>query len=170
LPDYAYDVTKLLLNHNEKIVHKFPYNLQSGVLPLAMDLPAELSLSSLPASLRRSFYGESKTWSDLIECMIDESPDSSYKVRFQVMDRLNMPTGEDGSQSHIVLDVRDSTARLPIIVACNDVPKYTHDLMDNKVFESTILCHEIDGTKFFKLVNKLQLCDTEFQVEGIIDM
>lgn len=42
LPDNAYEIAKMLLNHSKRITQGFPFNPQSGVLPFDMKLPKEL--------------------------------------------------------------------------------------------------------------------------------
>ena len=183
LPDRAYDVVKLLEHHNQRITQGFPYNPRSGLLPLKRKLPEELlsdqyTLTSLPQCLRQPNYHKNKTWYDLIECMVDESSDRIYPVRFQIMNSSCLPIKEESLEKHVVLDVRDKTARCAVIVPfdktvnitdqCmitsgkgNDIDDEALKAMKNKVYESTVSCREINGTKYFLLVNKLKEYSTQ---------
>ncbi len=167
LPDNAYEIAKMLLNHSKRITQGFPFNPQSGVLPLDMKLPKELesdqyTFAELPPLLQRQSHSE--TWCDLMMCMTDEACNKSYKVRFQIMDSMSVPEIERSANQHVILDIRDRTARLAVIVPYEKDSTILrnllyHDIDQNlkqHVFESTIHCNEIDGTKFFTLADKLR--------------
>ena len=107
IPDHAYDVVTLLEHHNQRITQGFPCNPRSGLLPLRRKLPEELlseqyTFTSLPQCLRQSNNERNKTWNDLIECMIDESSDKVYPVRFQIMNSICLPIEEGSSKKYAV--------------------------------------------------------------------
>jgi hypothetical protein len=177
LPNHAYDVVTLIKNHNQRIIHEYPFNPQSGLLPLDTKLPNELmsnkkySFVSLPQCLRRQFgieNNELKKSVDLIECMTDEiSKEKVYTVRFQVVDCIFIQTQDESLRKHLVLEVRDKTGQIALIVPFN-TSTYTKGstttneeemvclALKDHVFESTIKCTEMNQTKFFLLVGDLK--------------
>ncbi len=185
IPDQSLDVMKLLHNHNEKVQNGYPLNPQCGILPLLHHqispniLSEENSLMSLPPSLLRRDEAITKMWYDLIDCIMmsnnEEDENVSYPVRFQIMQRLFIPitgggygstTNSRSSDNHIIVDVRDKTARFAILVPYEKVTEYTNTILTNdrtfhslkqQTFHTTIQCREIDDTRFFVMNAKLKI-------------
>ena len=171
IPDKCFDVVKLLRDHNTRVKNGFPFNPQSGMLPLDHQisekiLSEEYSVSSLPISLQRCDSGIVNNWYDLFSCIRDETEKGVYPVRFQIMDMMFIPIHEGSSDKHIILDVRDMTFQVPIIVPFDKVSEYTNTLLTNeKVFNSVkhqafstrIHCYLKNNTKFFVMGDKLKI-------------
>ena len=87
------------------------------------------------------------------------------------MDILFVSTREESNcvDKHIILDVRDVTAQIAIIIPFDKVLEYSNTLLTNdrvlnsvmnshQAFYSRIQCVEKDGTNFFVMVDKLRVC------------
>ncbi len=176
IPDQSFDVIKLLRDHSIKMKNGYPVNPRSGVLPLQHNISPKIlsvdnSLEAFPESLQSRDVGTGNKWYDLAECIDDEAENLAsnlYPVRFQIMHRLFASTneGENSSNKHIILGVRDMTAELAIIVPFEKVTEYTntmvtsdrvYDVIKHHVLYTRIRCIEKDGTKFFIMGDKLKI-------------